>query len=236
MIILLEENKYTDITLASIASHCETGTQTVVTDNIDLFMDENEDLTEPVFFIRGESIKIVTDQFDNFIESELKKLKYFSLAKQYPGAYFKKSFSKAYELCGIEDYATCFDTDVMLVNPVHYRQHRNSDIALLKQQEKVSLMLYNLNAKDDFLMTQIMDAYNLLGKNIWFHEKAGVINFSLDIINANDVESYVLMPFELLHQYTNGSGIDLEYQIAHKANMAQELFGKIKKAMMQSVV
>lgn len=233
MIILLEENNYTDITLASIAAHCKSGTQTVVTDNIDLFVDENEHLTEPVFFIRGESIKIVTEQFDNLIKSELNDLKYFSLAKQYPGAYFKKSFSRAYQLCGIEDYATCFDTDVMLVNPVHYRQHRNSDIVSLKHEEKVTLMHYNLNAKDDFLMAQIMDAYHLLGKNIWFHKKAGLINFSLDIINANDVESYVLMPFELLHQYTNGSGIDLECQIAHKANMAQELFGKIKKAMME---
>jgi hypothetical protein len=232
MIILLEESKYTDITLASIAAHCSTGMQTIVTDNVDMFVDENTHLTDPMFVIRGDSIKILTDQFEKFVQSELTDLKYFSLAKQYPGAYFKDSFPEAYKLSGISNYAKCFDTDVMLINPEHYRVYKNADIISLKDQGNVSLMFYNLNAKDDFLMTQIMGSYHMLEKNIWYHKKAGLINFSIDIITIDDVESCVLMPFDLLNSYTKGTGIDLENNISRKAEMSKELFGKIKETML----
>lgn len=231
MIILIEKNKYTDITLASVAHCCSPAVHTIVTDNVDTYFDENTDLEEPVFFLRGDSVKIVTDKFEQQVRAELQDLIYFGITKQFPGAYFQKSFHRAYELDGIADYVTRFDTDVMLVNPRHYREHRNSNIAELKRDKKVSLMPYNLNSKDDYLMTQIMEPYKMLKQNVWYHQHAALLNFSEQIITADNIESAVLMPFDMLHQYTHNTGIDLEQHIADKARASDNLFGNIREAL-----
>jgi hypothetical protein len=198
MIILLEEGKYLEVTLESIKRNCSSALTVITTDSVDAFMDENSHLTDPVFFIRGSSIKIINCEFEKQVHTLIQKnVEYFSVAKQFPGAYYSKSFHKAYELSGVTDYNTIFDKDVMLVNPQNYVKHRNGNIWEMKKSSKVSLLPYSLNAKDDFLMTQIMEPYFMLKKNIWFHCNTGLLNFSLEIINSNEIDSYVLMPFDL---------------------------------------
>lgn len=231
MIILLEENEYTKVTLASITSNCSSDITTIVTDNIDQFVEDNIEVTEPIFSMKGKSLKIVTKRLEAFLKTEINNLKYYSVGKQYPGAYFKKSFGQAYELSNLGNYITCFDKDVMLINPAQYRIHKDDDLLTCKARGDVTLLPYNLNAKDDFLMTQIIDPYPMLKKNVWFHTQAAMINFSLDIINVDDIDSCVLMPFDLLDTFTRDSGIDIAQQISYKALVSSNLFGKIKGAM-----
>lgn len=232
MILLLEDNKYLEITLESIKKTCSSALTIVVTDSVDGFIDENTHLTEPVFFIRGESIKIINTTFEKQLHDAMQQnAEYFSVSKQYPGVYLSKLFYKAYDIAEIPDYKTKFDTDVMLINPRKYAEHRNSDIWKMKQNSKVSLLSYGLNAKDDCLMTQIMSPYQLLKRNVWFHRNAGIVNFSKDVINANNIESYILMPFDLLNTYTSKVKVDVSDIIGYKATQSNLLFGKIKESM-----
>jgi hypothetical protein len=230
MIILIQENQYTDITISSAKQVIADQDQIIVTDNTDLFLDQNPDILDPVFILRGDSVKIFSDQFQKQIADHIQQgIGYFSLGKHYPGAYFKNAYSRAYELDGIKNYATRFDTDVMLVDPAGYRQHRDGDIVKMKAAGNVTLMSYNLNAKDDYLMTQIMEPYDMLKQNVWAHCCAGLINFSQDIIRAKGIESAVLMPFDLLQPHT--AGTDIHQIVTHKHQQSQDLFGKIKQEM-----
>jgi len=232
MIILLEESKYTDITLSSAKQFLSDQATLIVTDNADLFLDENPDLLGPVFMIRGTSVKIFNHMFEHHAREQIKQgIGYFSIGKKYPGAYFRKSYGRAYELDGIPNYATVFDTDVMLIDPVMYCKHRHDDVLTMKEKSDVTLMCYNLNSKDDYLMTHIMDPYDMLKQNVWSHCCAGLINFSESIIHQDDVESCVLMPFDLL--YSHSANTDIHKVVTHKQQKSESLFGKIKQEMVR---
>lgn len=232
MIILLEESKYTGITLASVQKHCSSALKVIVTDNADSYLDDNTSLTDPVFLIRGDSVKVANSTFEKqLLEAMRENTKYFSVGKKFPGAYLKNKYFKAYEISGIMNWKTTFDTDVMLVNPRQYCEHRNGNIWNMKQDLKVSLMSYGLNAKDDCLMTEIMEPYMMLKRNIWLTQNAGLVNFSNQIIESSSVESFLLMPFEVLHEYTNNINVDISEIVAHKVSQSKLLLGKIKESM-----
>jgi hypothetical protein len=233
MIILLEKNKYLEITLASIERHCSSALEVIVTDNVDSYIDENTSLTDPVFFIRGSSVKIVNSTFEKqLLQAMQENTRYFSVGKKYPGAYLKNTYYKAYEISGITDWKTAFDTDVMLVNPRQYSEHRNGNIWDMKQDLKVSLMSYGLNAKDDCLMPEIMESYMMLKRNVWLTQNAGLVNFSNEIIESSGIESFLLMPFELLHTYTNNIDVDISEIVESKVAQSKLLLGNIKESML----
>jgi hypothetical protein len=234
MILLIENGPYSQITMVSAQKNCSDQVVIQPTDNATEYLEANSTLTDPVFLIRGNtSVKIITSEFEKIVMAEINSLVYYKLGKVHVGAYMKSGYEKAYVAAGFPDYATTFDYDIMLIDPVEYCDHKHTDILELKKQNKVDLLPLTLNAKDDPIMLEIAEPWNMLTHNVWASSTAGVINMSLGLICKDDVDSAVMFPFDLLHQYTDGTGLAIESIVKHKADTSLKLFGKIKQKLME---
>jgi hypothetical protein len=229
MNFLIEKNPWDYITLKSIQKNCSADIVPIIVDNVEMYLDEIDN-NDPVFFVRGNSVKIVTDKFERFLNESLFDLPAMKFNKQYPGAYIKQGYSNAYKWDGIKLVEKSFDTDVMIVRPKKYRELRNASSIQLKEKKLAALLVNNLNAKDDYLITTIVEPYDLLRRNVWIKNKAGLINLSIDAITDDSIECALGYPFEILLEYVDDNFPFID-NIKNKINLTEQLCGKIRQVM-----
>jgi hypothetical protein len=236
MILLIESGPYSDITVQSAEEHCSKDVDIVVVDSVESYLVSATDSSPPVFLIRGnDSVKLITANFEQMVKSELETLIYYKLGKVFPGAYLKDSNSRAYIAAGYTDYATTFDYDVMLVDPVQYSLTRGTSTIELKKQLKVELLPLYLNFKDDPVVLDITEPWSMLTSNARACVHAGVINMSLSMICKDDVDSAVMFSFELLNKYTIDCVYPIRDIVYKKTELSNKLFGKIKQEMIKEI-
>lgn len=229
MKFLIEKNPWDYITINSIKASCSAEIEPIIVENVEMYLDEIDN-DDPVFFVRGHSVKIITDKFEKILNDSLHDLPAMKVNKLYPGAYIKAGYSDAYKWDGILLVEKSFDTDVMIVRPKKYRELRNVLTYEAKDKKLAKLLVNNLNAKDDYLITTIVEPLDLLRRNVWMSTKAGLINLSLDAITDDSIECAIGYPFEILLKYVDDTFPYIE-NIKNKVQAAEQLCGKIKQVM-----
>jgi len=96
---------------------------------------------------------------------------------------------------------------------------------------QIDLLPYNLNAKDDAVMSKIAEPYCMLQRNAWITKHAGLINLSEENALSDDIDSAFMFPYDILSSYV---GRKKMYQpIKNKAKLITQNFGKLKKLMVK---
>lgn len=223
MKLLIEKSNHSDITVKSIKKNCINTTYIVLDDVIE-YLDSDEALKdEIVFVLRGDTIKILTKRFERLIAKILPSCNNIMLSRMYPGAYIKKGYDEAYKWNNI-DNPHDYDHDVALINVDHYQNTNPSG-------RTISLLPYNLNAKDDDVALKIVEPYMMLKRNAWISKYAGLINFSESQALNNNVNAAIMYPYDILSPYV---GRAKQYKsVKYKAKVLTENFGKIKRLMMK---
>lgn len=220
MKILIERNEHLDITIKSLKNNSVNIEWEIVDQGyLDLF----EYKTQHVLVLRGSSIKIFTKKFNHYLNRILMRADRIMLSKKYPGVYLKKGYDKAYYWNRISNPYD-YDNDVALIN-VNYFNSTNVD------NRQIDLLPYNLNAKDDAVMSKIAEPYCMLQRNAWITKHAGLINLSEENALSDDIDSAFMFPYDILSSYV---GRKKMYQpIKNKAKLITQNFGKLKKLMVK---
>lgn len=234
MNIIIEDNKNVIVTLKSIEENFPKASPIVVSCAEKYIEDNVENLSNPSLVLKGTSVKVVTGQLKSLVESVSKDLDSFAVGKKYPGAFAKDGYHKAYKWAGIKDPLNEYDMDVLLINPKKYLECRDDDLFKLFADKKAKFLPYTMNAKDDFLMVDLIENPMMMGRNVSMTKHAGIINLSLDCIcSGRVVDTCVLYPFDILYKYTKGSDLEIAPYIEDKAVLFETMMGKIKEAKLK---